>query len=81
MVLYCCIFENLDYDMYLRVFIFGVKVVSGYKLVKDIIYVINKVVDKINNDFCVNNKIKVVFLLNYCVFLVEKMIFVLDVFE
>lgn len=81
MVLYCCILENFDYDMYLCVFVFGVKVVLGYKFVKDIIFVINKVVDKINNDLCVNNKIKVVFLLNYCVLFVEKMILVVDVFE
>lgn len=68
-------------DFIFIIYIYGVKVVLGYKIVKGIICLINDIVQIINVDGDVKEKLKVVFVENYRVIVVEKIFFVVDILE
>lgn len=66
--------ENPNAEFTPKTYIFGAKAASGYLFAKEIIQMICKLANVINNDRTVNDKLKVIFLEDYRVTLAELMI-------
>ena len=81
MYLYNRLKENPTMDFKKRTFIFGAKAAAGYKTAKLTIKLINSVAEVINNDPDIDDKIKVVFIEDYCVSNNEIIIAAADVSE
>ncbi|MBQ7612053.1 MAG: glycogen/starch/alpha-glucan phosphorylase [Spirochaetaceae bacterium] len=81
MSIYNRILEDSSYNAPPQTFIFGAKSASGYERAKEIIKLITTVADRINNDYRVGGKLRVVFVENYCVSIAEKIFPASDISE
>ncbi|MDR1447497.1 MAG: glycogen/starch/alpha-glucan phosphorylase [Candidatus Ancillula sp.] len=68
-------------DIYPRTVIFGAKAAPGYKMAKEIIYLINSVAEKINSVPELKGRLTIVFPANYNVTLASKLIPAADLSE
>ncbi len=71
--LYYRLKDNPELDIVPRTFIFGGKAAPGYYRAKSVIKFINDIKELVNNDPCIDGKIKVVFVENYRVSYAERL--------
>lgn len=80
-MLYQEIVSNPEFEITPRTFIFAAKAAPSYSFAKNVIKLINKIANVINNDPYVRGMIKIVFIPNYSVSIAEILINASDVSE
>ncbi len=80
-VLYQRLRENPSLELPMRTFLFAGKAAPGYRLAKLVIKFINNLAGTIHGDPAVRNRLRVLFLPEYCVSMAERLIPASDVSE